>query len=40
MVVAPDIDWFLDPPRPRLPPNTIKLHILEWPFIVFSISMV
>ncbi len=28
-VVTPDTDWFSDPP-----PNTVKLHILEWPFIV------
>ncbi len=31
MVVTPDTDWFLDPPPP---PNTVKLHILEWSFIV------
>ncbi len=24
MVVAPDTDWFLDPPRPRLPPQYNK----------------
>ncbi len=34
MVVTPDADWFLDPPDP---PNTVKLHILEWPFIVASL---
>ncbi len=27
-------DWFLDPPYP---PNTVKLHILEWPFSVASL---
>ncbi len=27
-MVTPDTDWFSDPP------NTVKLHILEWPFIV------
>ncbi len=32
MVVTPDTDWFSDPP-----PNTVKLHILEWPFIVASL---
>ncbi len=31
MVVTPDTDWFSDPP------NTVKLHILEWPFIVASL---
>ncbi len=34
MVVTPDTDWFSDPPGP---PNTVKLHILEWPFIVASL---
>ncbi len=34
MVVTPYTDWFLDPPPP---PNTVKLHILEWPFIVASL---
>ncbi len=33
MVVTPDTDWFSGPP----PPNTVKLHILEWPFIVASL---
>ncbi len=33
MVVTPDTDWFSVPP----PPNTVKLHILEWPFIVASL---
>ncbi len=28
MVVTPDTDWF------TYPPNTVKLHIIEWPFIV------
>ncbi len=28
MVVTPDTDWFSDPP------HIVKLHILEWPFIV------
>ncbi len=31
MVVTPDTDWFSDPP------NTVKLHILEWHFIVASL---
>ncbi len=31
MVVTPDTDWFSGPH------NTIKLHILEWPFIVASL---
>ncbi len=31
MVVTPDTDWFSDPH------NTVKLHILEWPFIVASL---
>ncbi len=31
MVVTPDTDWFSDPP------NTVKQHILEWPFIVASL---
>ncbi len=31
MVVTPDTDWFSEPP------NTVKLHILEWPFIVASL---
>ncbi len=31
MVVTPDTDWFSDPP------NTVKLHILEWSFIVSSL---
>ncbi len=30
--VTLDTDWFLDPP-----PNTEKLHILEWPLIVASL---
>ncbi len=30
MVVTPDTDYFSDPP------NTVKQHILEWPFIVAS----
>ncbi len=30
-MVTPDTDWFLDPP------NTVKLLILEWPFIVASL---
>ncbi len=30
-MVTPDTDWFSDPP------NTVKLHILEWPFIVASL---
>ncbi len=34
MVVTTDTDWFSDPPDP---PNTVKLHILEWPFIVASL---
>ncbi len=34
MVVTPDTDWFSDPPAP---PNTIRLHNLEWPFIVASL---
>ncbi len=34
MVATPDIDWFLDSSGP---PNTVKLHILEWPFIVASL---
>ncbi len=29
---TPDTDWFSD-----TPPNTVKLHILEWPFIVASL---
>ncbi len=33
MVVTPDTDRFSDPP----PPNTVKLHILKWPFIVASL---
>ncbi len=33
MVVTPDTDWFSDPP----PPITVKLHVLEWPFIVASL---
>ncbi len=33
MVVTPDSDWFSDPP------NTVKLHILEWPFIVASLKV-
>ncbi len=37
MVVTPDTDWFSDPlPLPH-PPNTVKLHILERPFIVASL---
>ncbi len=36
MVVTPDTDWFSDPPDP---PNTVKLHILEWPFIVASLTV-
>ncbi len=31
IVVTPDTDWFSDPP------NTVKLHILEWSFIVTSL---
>ncbi len=31
VVVTPDIDWFSDPP------NTVKLHILEWGFIAASL---
>ncbi len=31
MVVTPDTDWFSDPP------NTVKLHNLEWPFIVANL---
>ncbi len=31
MVVTPDTDWISDPP------NTVKLHILDWPFIVASL---
>ncbi len=31
MVVTPETDWFSDPPK------TVKLHILEWPFIVASL---
>ncbi len=31
-MVTPDTDWFSDPP-----PNTVKLHILEWSFIVVSL---
>ncbi len=31
MVVTPDTDWFSDTP------NTVKLHILEWSFIVASL---
>ncbi len=34
MVFTPDTDWFSD--LPDLP-NTVKLHILEWPFIVASL---
>ncbi len=30
-MVTPDTDWFSDPP------NTVKLHILEWLFIVTSL---
>ncbi len=44
MVVTPDTDWFSDPPphpatrTPHPAPlNTVKLHILEWPFIVASL---
>ncbi len=37
MVVTPDTDWFSDPPPPPDPYNTVKLHILEWPFIVASL---
>ncbi len=33
MVATPDTDWFSDPP-----PNTVKLHILEWPFIVANLT--
>ncbi len=32
MVGTPDTDWFRTPP-----PNTVKLHIFEWPFIVASL---
>ncbi len=31
MVVTPDTDWFSDPP------DTVKLQILEWPFILASL---
>ncbi len=34
MVVTQDTDWFSVSNRP---PNTVKLHILEWPFIVASL---
>ncbi len=34
MVFTLDTDWFSDPPDL---PNTVKLHILEWPFIVASL---
>ncbi len=34
MMVTPDTDWFSDPLGP---PNTVKLHILEWLFIVASL---
>ncbi len=34
MVATPDVDWFSDPPGH---PNTVKLHILELPFIVASV---
>ncbi len=37
MVVTPDTDWFSDSPGPPPPPNTVKLNILEWPFIVASL---
>ncbi len=30
-MVTPDTDWFSDLPGP---PNTVNLHILEWPYIV------
>ncbi len=33
MVVTPDTDWFSHP-------NTVKLHILEWPFIVASLRQI
>ncbi len=33
MVVTPDTDSFSDPRTP----NIVKLHILEWPFIVASL---
>ncbi len=33
MVVRPDTDWFSYPP----PRSAVKLHILEWPFIVASL---
>ncbi len=33
MVVTPDTDWFSDPP------NIVKLHIVKWPFIVASLSI-
>ncbi len=35
-MVTPDTDWFSVSPPPD-PPNTVKLHILEWPFIVASL---
>ncbi len=34
MVITPDTDKLSDPPRP---PNTVKLHILDWSFIVSSL---
>ncbi len=34
MVATPDTDWFSDPTGH---PNTVKLHILELPFIVASV---
>ncbi len=38
-VVTPDTNWFSDPLGPPPPhPNTVKLHILEWPFIVASLK--
>ncbi len=39
-MLTPDIDRFSDsrrPPPPPPPPHTVKLHILEWPFIVVSL---
>ncbi len=36
-MVTPDTDWFLDPPDLPPPPNTVKMQILEWPFIVVSL---
>ncbi len=35
MVVTPDTDWYQYQSVP--PPNTLKLHILKWPFIVATL---